>query len=138
MCELFRFFDIHQLGEHATHPIARFPACRALLLRLAWNSHAALSRLQGAFVLAWADRFAGSQHAARNPCSTLARQPKKTHTQARPTAESRLNVCQNFSYKILKFSRQGPICLSEGLGNLFIVPKELEVVWLKQQYHLNQ
>jgi hypothetical protein len=35
----------HQMGEHATHPIARFASPLALLLRLAWNSHAALSRL---------------------------------------------------------------------------------------------
>jgi len=41
----FRSFDLHQKGEHATHPIARFPGYRALLLRLAWNGHAALSRL---------------------------------------------------------------------------------------------
>jgi len=45
MCEHFLFFERHQKGEHATHPIARFPGCRALLLRLAWNGHAALSRL---------------------------------------------------------------------------------------------
>jgi hypothetical protein len=35
----------HQMGEHATHPIARFSGRLALLLRLAWNGHAALSRL---------------------------------------------------------------------------------------------
>ena len=35
----------HQMGEHATHPIARFAGCLTLLLRLTWNGHAALSRL---------------------------------------------------------------------------------------------
>ena len=68
------YVDTHRIGEHATHPIARFSGRPALLLRLAWNGHAALSPLQGAFALACANRFAGSQHAARNPCSTLARQ----------------------------------------------------------------
>jgi hypothetical protein len=38
-------FMLHQMGEHATHPIARFSGPLALLLRLAWNGHAALSRL---------------------------------------------------------------------------------------------
>jgi hypothetical protein len=70
-------FMLHQMGERATHPIARFSSPLALLLRLAWNGHAALSPLQGASALARADRFAGSQHAARNPRSTLARQPEK-------------------------------------------------------------
>jgi hypothetical protein len=64
---------LHQMGEHATHLIAPFASHLALLLRLAWNGHAALSPLQGASALARADRFAGSQHAARNPRSTLAR-----------------------------------------------------------------
>jgi hypothetical protein len=41
------------------------------------GSHAASSPLQGASALARADRFAGSQHAARNPCSTLAEQLEK-------------------------------------------------------------
>jgi hypothetical protein len=36
---------LHQMGDHATHPIARFASPLALLLRLAWNGHAALSRL---------------------------------------------------------------------------------------------
>jgi len=36
---------LHQMGEHATHPIARFAGCLTLLLRLTWNGHAALSRL---------------------------------------------------------------------------------------------
>gem|GEM_PF-1063128 len=63
----------HQMGEHATHPIARFASPLALLLGLAWNGHAALSPLQGASALARADRFAGGQHAVRNPCYTLAR-----------------------------------------------------------------
>jgi hypothetical protein len=35
----------HRKGERATHPIARFLSRLALLLRLAWNGHAALSRL---------------------------------------------------------------------------------------------
>ena len=65
------------MGEHATRPIAHFLSRPALLLLLAGNGHAASSPLQGASALARADRFAGSQHAARNPCSTLARQLKK-------------------------------------------------------------
>ncbi len=69
--------DTHRMCDHATHPIARFLGRPVLLLRLAWNGHAALSPLQGAFALACANRFVGSQHAARNPRSTLAGQPKK-------------------------------------------------------------
>jgi hypothetical protein len=68
---------LHQMGEHATHPSARFSGRLALLLRLAWNGHAALSPLQGASALARADRSAGGQHAVRNPCYTLAIQPEK-------------------------------------------------------------
>jgi len=68
---------LHQMNDHATHPSARFAGSLALLLRLAWNGHAALSPLQGASALARADRSAGGQHAVRNPCYTLARQPAK-------------------------------------------------------------
>ncbi|MES2354053.1 MAG: hypothetical protein V4568_06540 [Pseudomonadota bacterium] len=39
--------DTHRMGDHATHPIAHFSGRPALLLRLAWNGHAALSRLVG-------------------------------------------------------------------------------------------
>ncbi len=39
------FFNIHLMGEHATHPIARFLGRWALLLLLAWDGHAASSRL---------------------------------------------------------------------------------------------
>ena len=35
----------HPMGMSATHPIARFLDHSALLLLLAWNSHAASSRL---------------------------------------------------------------------------------------------
>jgi hypothetical protein len=77
MREHFRSFALHEIGEHATHPIARFKGSRPLLLLNHIGSHAASSPLQGASALARADRFAGSQHAARNPCSTLARQPSK-------------------------------------------------------------
>ena len=35
----------HRMGERATHSIARFLDHWALLLHLAWNSHAASSRL---------------------------------------------------------------------------------------------
>ena len=77
MRKSFHFSDVHQLGDDAAHLIARFSGCLALLLRLAWSGHAALSPLLGAFALARANRFAGSQHAARNPCSTLAGQLKK-------------------------------------------------------------
>jgi len=45
MGEHFRSFNIHPKSDDATHPIARFPSCRASLLRLAWNGHAALSCL---------------------------------------------------------------------------------------------
>jgi hypothetical protein len=75
--ELYSSLMFHQMGEHATHPIARFSGRQALLLRLAWNGHAALSPLQGASALARADRSAGGQHAVRNPCYTLARRPEK-------------------------------------------------------------
>ncbi len=75
--ERYSGLGLHQKDNYATHPIARFPGSQASLLRLAWNGHAALSPLQGAFALACANRFAGSQHAARNPCSTLAQQPGK-------------------------------------------------------------
>ncbi len=39
------FCSIHLMGESATHPIARFLDCLALLLLLAWDGHAASSRL---------------------------------------------------------------------------------------------
>src|SRR5687768_1658439 len=73
----YRSLMLHQMGEYATHPIARFASCLALLLRNHIGSHAALSPLQGASALARADRSAGGQHAVRNPCYTLARQPAK-------------------------------------------------------------
>ena len=41
------FHTNHQMGERATHPIARFLDHPALLLLLAWNGHAASSRLAG-------------------------------------------------------------------------------------------
>lgn len=37
--------NAHPMGEYATHSIARFLDHSALLLLLAWNSHAASSRL---------------------------------------------------------------------------------------------
>jgi hypothetical protein len=77
MREHFRTLELHQIGEHATHPSVRFRGCRALLLLNHIGSHAASSPLQGASALARATRFTGSQHAARNPRSTLARQPRK-------------------------------------------------------------
>ena len=43
--ERYSSLMLHQMGEHATHPIARFSGPLASLLRLAWNGHAALSRL---------------------------------------------------------------------------------------------
>ena len=39
------FFNLHPMGENATHPIARFSARLALLLLLAGECHAASSRL---------------------------------------------------------------------------------------------
>ena len=71
------FFNLHQAGENATHPIARFSDCLALLLLLAWEGHAASSPLQGASAPACADRSTGGQHAARIPCGTLASQSEK-------------------------------------------------------------
>jgi hypothetical protein len=74
MGEQFRTVALHQMSEHATHPIARCPGCRALLLLNHMGSHAASSRLNGPSALASPDRSAGGQHAVRNPCYTLARQ----------------------------------------------------------------
>jgi hypothetical protein len=92
MCEHFRLYVIHQLGEHARRPIAHFwlwplrltfvsltlastetsLSSRPVLLLLNHiGSHAASSPLQGASAFAHADCFAGLRHAARNPCSTL-------------------------------------------------------------------
>ncbi len=39
------FWGFHQLGEDATHPIAHFFGRLASLLLLAWDGHAASSRL---------------------------------------------------------------------------------------------
>jgi hypothetical protein len=69
MCEHLCFFAVHQLGEHATYPIARFLSRSALLLLLAWNGHAA-------FV-------------------TPSRTAQKTHTRARPIAVSRIIEIQS-------------------------------------------
>ena len=41
------FWNLHLISEYATHPIAQFPSLPALLLLLAWNGHAASSRLAG-------------------------------------------------------------------------------------------
>ena len=71
------FFNLHPMGENATHPIARFSARLALLLLLAGECHAASSPLQGASAPACADRSTGGQHAARIPCGTLASQSEK-------------------------------------------------------------
>ena len=43
--DVARFNNTHQMGEHATHPIARFLGRWSLLLFLAWDDHAASSRL---------------------------------------------------------------------------------------------
>ena len=40
-----RIWNIHQKCKHATYPIAQFLSLPALLLLLAWNGHAASSRL---------------------------------------------------------------------------------------------
>ena len=45
MRERFRFFELHQMGEGATHPIAWFPGRLALLLLFAGDGPAASSRL---------------------------------------------------------------------------------------------
>ena len=43
--DVIGYNNAHQMGESATHSIARFLDHWALLLLLAWNSHAASSRL---------------------------------------------------------------------------------------------
>ncbi len=43
--DVVRFFNIHPMGETATHPIARCLGHWPLLLLLAWDGHAASSRL---------------------------------------------------------------------------------------------
>ena len=43
--DVSEFCNFHQMGERATHPIARFFGSLALLLLLAWDGHAASSRL---------------------------------------------------------------------------------------------
>ena len=43
--DVAEFHKDHRLGERATHPIARILDHPALLLLLAWNGHAASSRL---------------------------------------------------------------------------------------------
>ena len=43
--ERYHCFRHHQMGDHATRPLARLLSPLALLLLLAWNGHAALSRL---------------------------------------------------------------------------------------------
>ena len=45
VCGHCRQFNLHQLGESATHPIARFVGRPALLLLLAGDGPAASSRL---------------------------------------------------------------------------------------------
>ena len=45
LLEGYRSLKHHQMGEHATYPIARFSSRLALLLLLAWDGHAASSRL---------------------------------------------------------------------------------------------
>ena len=47
MCEHYCLFTVHQFSKHATYPIAHFLGRPALLLLLAWNGHAASSRLAG-------------------------------------------------------------------------------------------
>jgi hypothetical protein len=86
----FRSFALHQIGEHATQPIARFWGRRALLLLNQIGSHAASPPLQDASALAREDRFAGSQHPAQTPQINPSPAAPKTHTQARSTAESRI------------------------------------------------
>ena len=43
--ERYRILGVHPKGDHATRPIARFVSRLALLLLVAWNGHAASSRL---------------------------------------------------------------------------------------------
>ena len=43
--DVLGFFNLHPMGENATHPIARFSDRLALLLLLAGECHAASSRL---------------------------------------------------------------------------------------------
>ncbi len=104
--QFYGFDRRHLLGESATGLIAHFsgalsvergiqatcrlPAQRYCLARqysrptgprgvrlLAECSGASSFPLQGASALASADRYAGAQHAVRNPCFTLDRTPEK-------------------------------------------------------------
>ena len=68
--DVVRFYNTHQIGEHATHPIARFLGHWSLLLLLAWDGHAA-SYPQGA------GRSCKAAEAATDSLSRLAQQPKK-------------------------------------------------------------
>ena len=43
--DVARFYNAHQIGKYATHPIARFLGRWSLLLLLAWDGHVASSRL---------------------------------------------------------------------------------------------
>ena len=43
--DVAEFCNIRPMGETATHPIAPFLGCLALLLLLVWDGHAASSRL---------------------------------------------------------------------------------------------
>ena len=42
-----RFYDVHQMGEHTTHPIARFLGHGSLLLLLAWDGSPRKRPLRG-------------------------------------------------------------------------------------------
>jgi len=74
------------MSEDATHPIAHFLGRLALMLLLAWNGHAASSR--------------------------LARQPKKMHTRTRSTAVSRIMV----EAHLLIFVPLAATLLARGIG----------------------
>ena len=68
--DVARFYNAHQMGRYATHPIARFLGRGSLLLHLAWDGHAA-SYPQGA------GRSCKAAEAATASLSRLAQQPKK-------------------------------------------------------------
>ena len=57
----------HQKGGRATHSIARFLDHSALLLLLAWNSHAASSRLMKQLAIRLGYQKALHSHSAKSP-----------------------------------------------------------------------
>ena len=64
-------FSVHQIGENVTNSIAHFSALLDFVVPPINLEVASSSPLQGSSVLASTDRYAGEQHAARNPDFTV-------------------------------------------------------------------